>query len=169
LIVEGTQAWTNEEAKELMVNKTSLAPRKVVVNAHNHNNPLQQWEDAIWYYKWVELDVDSSHCICLDFIPIKVADLVLHKPMDNLRDTINEDIHQMLSETIEMGKLNLTEDIPFLLAFIGLLEKDLVDLNLFPPKSKNKRKADLHQFQEMADPNLVWTKHLCKQHSTQIT
>jgi hypothetical protein len=35
LIVEGTQAWTKEEAKELMVNETSLPLRKVMVNAHN--------------------------------------------------------------------------------------------------------------------------------------
>jgi len=41
LIVEGTQAWTKEEAKELMVNETSLPLRKVMVNAHNHNNPLE--------------------------------------------------------------------------------------------------------------------------------
>jgi hypothetical protein len=77
LIVEGTQAWTNEDAKELMVNETSLAPRKVVVDAHNHNNPLKQWEDAIWYYKWVELDTKPSHCICLVVIPIIVVGLVL--------------------------------------------------------------------------------------------
>jgi hypothetical protein len=31
----------NEKAKELMVNETSLAPRKVVVDVHNHNNPLK--------------------------------------------------------------------------------------------------------------------------------
>jgi hypothetical protein len=48
--------------------------------------------------------------------------------MDNLWDTTSEEIHQMLSKTIELGKLNLIEDIPFLLAFIGLLEKDLVNL-----------------------------------------
>jgi hypothetical protein len=48
--------------------------------------------------------------------------------MDNLWDTTSKEIHQMLSKTIEVGKLNLIEDIPFLLAFIGLLEKDLVNL-----------------------------------------
>jgi hypothetical protein len=122
-MVEGTQAWTNEEAKELVVNETSLTPRKVVVDAHNCNNPLKQWEDVIWYYEWVELNTKSSHCICLAFIPIRVPDLIIHKPLDNLWDTTSEEIHQMLLETIEMGKLNLIEDIPFLLAFIGLLEK----------------------------------------------
>jgi hypothetical protein len=49
-----------------------------------------------------------------------------------------------------MGKLNLIEDIPFLLAFIGLLEKDLANLDLFP-KPKNKRRGDIHQFREMVD------------------
>ncbi len=39
--------------------------------------PLKEWEDAIWYYKWVELDAKSSHYICLAFIPIKAANLVL--------------------------------------------------------------------------------------------
>jgi hypothetical protein len=77
LIVEGTQAWTNEEAKELMVNETFLTPRKVVVDAHNRNNPLKQWEDAIWYYNWVELDTEATHYICLVVIPIIVVGLVL--------------------------------------------------------------------------------------------
>ncbi len=56
----------------------------------------------------------------------------------------------MLSETIEMGKLSLIENIPFLLAFIGLLEKNLANLDPFPPKPKNKRRRDLHHFREMA-------------------
>ncbi len=43
-----------------------------------------------------------------------------------------------------MGKINLIENIPFLLAFLGLLRKDLVDPS--PPKPKNKRRKDLHQF-----------------------
>jgi hypothetical protein len=71
--------------------------------------------------------------------------------MDNLWDTTSEEIHQMLSKTIEVGKLNLIEDIPFLLAFIGLLEKDLVNLDPFPLKPKNKRRGDLHQFWVMAN------------------
>lgn len=65
-----------------MVNKISLALRKVMVNVHNYNNPLKQWEDGIWYYKWVKLDAKSNHYICLAFIPIKIVDLILQKPMD---------------------------------------------------------------------------------------
>ncbi len=150
MIVEGTQAWTNEEAKELMVNETSLVPQKIVVDAHNRNNPLKQWEDAIWYYEWAELDTESSHCICFDFIPIRIHDLILQKPMDNLWDTTSKEIRQMLLEIIEMGKLNLIEDIPFLLALIGLLEQDLVDLDP-SPKPRNKRRGGIHHFLEMVD------------------
>jgi hypothetical protein len=52
-----------------------------MVNAHNHN-PMKQWEDAIWYYKWVESYVESSHYICFAFIPIKIIGLVLQKPIN---------------------------------------------------------------------------------------
>jgi hypothetical protein len=41
------QAWTKEEAMELMVNETSLTLWKVVANAYNYNNLLKKWEDAI--------------------------------------------------------------------------------------------------------------------------
>jgi hypothetical protein len=71
-----------------MVNKISLALRKVMVNGHNYNNPLKQWEDAIWYYKWVELNVESNHYVCFAFTPIRIVDLILQKPMDYLWDTI---------------------------------------------------------------------------------
>lgn len=128
-----------------MVNKISLALRKVMVNAHNYNNPLKQWEDAIWYYKWVELDAESNHYVCLVFIPIRIVDLILQKLMDYLWDTTSEEIRQMLLKIIKMGKLNLIEKIPSLLAFLGLLKKR------FFPKPKNKRRKDLHQFREMAN------------------
>jgi hypothetical protein len=45
-----------------------------------------------------------------------------------------------------MGKLNLIEVIPLLSAFIGLLGKDFTNLDPSPPKPKNKRRGDLHQF-----------------------
>jgi hypothetical protein len=66
-----------------------------VVNANNYNNPLKQWEDAIWYYKWVESNVESNHYICLAFIPIKIVDLILQKLMDYSWDTTSEEIRQM--------------------------------------------------------------------------
>ncbi len=68
---------------ELMVNETLLAFQKVMVNAHNHHNLLKQWEDVIQYYKWVELDEKSSHHIHPVFIPIRITNLVIQKPMDS--------------------------------------------------------------------------------------
>jgi len=88
-----------------------------VVNANNYNNLLKQWEDAIWYCKLVESDVESNHYICLAIIPIKIVDLILHKPMDYSWDTTSKEIRQMF-KTIKMGKLNLIGNIPFLLAFL---------------------------------------------------
>jgi hypothetical protein len=61
----------------------------------------------------------------------------------------SKEIDQMLLKIIKMGKLNLIENIPFLVAFLGLLGKYLA--NPSPPKPKNKRRKDLHQFQEMAN------------------
>jgi hypothetical protein len=80
-----------------MFNETSLALRKVIVNVHNHN-PLKQWEDAIWYYKWVESYVESSHYICFVFIPIGTIDLVLQKPINYSWDATSKEICQMLSK-----------------------------------------------------------------------
>jgi hypothetical protein len=46
----------------------------------------------------------------------------------------------------KMGKLNSIEFILLLSAFIGLLGKDLADLDPSSLKPKNKRRRDLHQF-----------------------
>jgi hypothetical protein len=43
-----------------------------------------------------------------------------------------------------MGKLNLIENIPSLLAFLWLPRKELS--NPSPHEPKNKRRKDLHQF-----------------------
>jgi hypothetical protein len=161
LIVEGTQAWTKEEAKELMVNNISLALRKVMVNAHNYNNPLKQWEDAIWYYKWVELDVESNHYVCLAFIPIRIVDLILQKPMDYSRDTTSKEIRQMLLKIIKMGKLNLIENIPSLLAFLGLLKKDLANHSFLNPRTKEERTfINFEKWQTMRDMHSIHQPNL---------
>jgi hypothetical protein len=64
--------------------------------------------------------------------------------MNNSWDITNENIHcQMLSQMTKMGKLNLIEDILFLLAFISFLRENLID--------PNKKRKDLHQFREMTN------------------
>jgi len=72
--------------------------------------------------------------------------------MDNSWDITNENIHcQMLSQMTKMGKLNLIEDILFLLAFISFLGENLIDPDPFPPKPNNKKRKELHQFREMTN------------------
>lgn len=53
-VLERRSAWTEEEARTHMVNKTSLVLRKVVRNTNNLYNPVRKWGDACWFYKWLD-------------------------------------------------------------------------------------------------------------------
>lgn len=79
-VLDSQMVWTQEEAKQLLVNEASLSLRKVIVNRHNLHNPIRQWDDASWYYTWVEDSQGNSHCVIIPMVAIPVRDIPLQKP-----------------------------------------------------------------------------------------
>lgn len=62
-----------------MVNETALALRKVIVNTNNKMNSLRKWRDVVWLYKWLKMDEENCHCVCLAFIGVPKDLVVLQK------------------------------------------------------------------------------------------
>ena len=63
-----------------MVNEASLALRKVIINMNNKTNPLKEWGNAAWFYKWIKVDEENAHCICLAFVPVSKDSIEFYKP-----------------------------------------------------------------------------------------
>ncbi|KAG0590298.1 hypothetical protein KC19_1G087600 [Ceratodon purpureus] len=79
-VVDSQACWSLEEARQLLVNETSLALRKVIVNRHNQHNPMRQWNDATWFYTWEHDQNGGSHCVIIPIIAITVKDIPLQRP-----------------------------------------------------------------------------------------
>jgi len=79
-VLEGQMVWEQKVAQVHLVNETTLALRKVIVNTNNKMNPLKKWGDAPWLYKWIKIDDNNSHCVCLAFIGVQKDAIVMQKP-----------------------------------------------------------------------------------------
>jgi hypothetical protein len=89
---------------------------------------------------WVKTYAKTNHCIYFVFIPIRIVDVIFHKPKDYIWDLANKEIHQMLLKTIEIGKVNFVEAI-YLQTFKGLLGYELIDPYPFFPKPKPREES----------------------------
>lgn len=79
-VLDSQTSWKPEEARQILVNEASLSLRKVIVNRHNLHNPIRQWDDASWYYTWVEDRQGNYHCVIIPMVAILVRDIPLQKP-----------------------------------------------------------------------------------------
>lgn len=79
-VLESQTKWTTQEARNHLVNESSLSLRKVILNTHNLHNPIKRWNDAVWFHRWVEDGLGASHCVIMVIIPITPKELSLLKP-----------------------------------------------------------------------------------------
>ncbi len=62
-IIEGITRWTSKLVKKHIVSETSLQLHKIIINEHNKGNHFKTWNDAFWYYTWLEGNERSQHCV----------------------------------------------------------------------------------------------------------
>ena len=131
-VMEGQTSWTEKKARTHLVNEAPLALRKVVRNTNNLHNPMKEWDDASWIFRWVEDDREGSHYICMPFIPIVRAPLPLLQPERHKWITILPGIRDAVwgHESFAPGQLVSIGSID-----IGLLKEFLGDHLIDPEPS----------------------------------
>lgn len=81
-VLEDKNIWTRVEARTQIVNETSISLRQILSQRHTSHNPLAEWNDAIWLYKWLEDAEVGCHSIILACLPINPEDTQLLRPAD---------------------------------------------------------------------------------------
>jgi hypothetical protein len=131
LVPENQETWISAEAKQYLVNETSLALRKIVLNTYNQHNPMKHWEDAMWYYRWIEDGTRVSHCVIMVFIPAIGKEVPLQKPERYRWELVYDEIRNLLMETDVLRELHKIED-PMALMMKILLGNNLFEVELPP-------------------------------------
>jgi hypothetical protein len=138
IVLENQISWKKEEAKMLLVNETTLALRKIILNAHNLYNPIKRWNDTIWYFRWIEDGKGESHCVIMVCIPLPSLELSLQKPDKYVWEHVHEVIGRLLRSS-EEGELRYIKDAMALMMKL-LLGNNLYDTEPSPPRPSFKRK-----------------------------
>lgn len=118
-----------------------MALRGIIVNTSNKINPLRHWNNAVWFYQWLEVEPDTTHCILLAFIPIVTRDVPLAK-LDGFKWVKLEGTFTLaLTVTPELGRIlamrHVTENTLRLIVGDAIFSKDSSP----PPPLHKKYKA----------------------------
>lgn len=144
-VLESQESWKPDEARELLLNETSLSLRKVIVNKQNQYNPIRQWKDATWYFKWLEDDKGNGHCVIIPFVAIITRDLPLQKPERHKWQHVPPALKSHLMTTAERGKL-----LPFPDSLMGdftsLLGDHLFGIDPSPVRPDFKKQRQTSDF-----------------------
>ena len=138
-VLESQTSWSSEEARSHLVNESSLSLRKVILNSHNLKNPIKQWKNALWFYRWIEDGLGASHCVLMVFVPIIVpSELSLQKPERYRWDPTHDEIRNFVLGAAEMGDIVPIQDDMALMMNI-LLGDNLFDIEPSPPRPSQKK------------------------------
>lgn len=104
-VLEGQNASTEKQAIKTIVNDLAMALRGVIVNTNNKVNPLREWKDANWFYKWIQEDTETCHCIVFCFIPVKEGTVTLQRPDKYFWKILEKDLGSLFNVANQFGQL----------------------------------------------------------------
>lgn len=136
-VLEDKATWTRQEAQTQLVNEASLALRPLISNKNNLHNPMKLWNDAVWFFRWMEDHLGMHHCVLLACIPVPAKDLVLQRPGDYEWQTIHPRIQNFLG-THDLGQLiEINEGMEFMIQ--QMVGDDLMALDPSPARPGHKK------------------------------
>ena len=115
--------------------------RKVIVNTNNKTNPLKEWSDASWYYKWIKADSETAHYICLAFILACKDTVELHRPDRYHWRSTDADIRSLIDTKRRQGKLTrpgASDEMLHRLVGEEFFEADISSSRLLVKKAKSR-------------------------------
>jgi hypothetical protein len=103
---------------------------------------MKHWEDAMWYYRWIEDGTGISHCVIMVFILAIGKEVPLQKPERYRWEPVYDEIRNLLMETDVLGELHRIED-PLALMMKILMGDNLFKVELPPLQTRSMKKKAL--------------------------
>lgn len=131
-VLEDKNIWTRVEARTQIVNEASIALRPILSQRYTSHNPLAEWNDAIWLYKWLEDAEVGCHNIILACLPINPEETQLLRPADFHWVPLHPSAQHMILRN-DLGNLGEIEDHygPIIKMLLG---EDLIEVDPSPQR-----------------------------------
>lgn len=141
-VLEGQNSWTDKQVTDTLVNDTALVLRGVIVNTNNRINPLREWADACWFYKWLQEDTETCHCLIFCFVPVKEGVVTLQWLDRYFWKVLEKDLGSVLNITSQLGQFVKLPSLS-LEVIQRLVGDELYDSNSSParPIAKRQRRS----------------------------